>query len=776
LVLTRYGWFLILFCFSGILYAAPSLLILEDSTHHIQLMNWASIFEDRSGQLTFDDILSNSVTFTPASLTAKDRGKLNKGLTLSAFWIKIHIQNKSKKEIWYLTHWGGISRRIQLYQRPEITKNTFIKLNLTPARAIRYKIKIPYGATQELYLRIQDKHTPLTLQPELQNAPTIVMRTTADFVLNIFIIGGLFILSLYNFIYFIYLKDHGFLLLSVFVFFFLIEMGNHAGMFYYIWFIRDIIKNVGSFFAFSTIAFGISLFYVLTEVSKNLPQLKIIFFDLLWVTAGLAIVSPFLPFSAAFAAGWALFIIILISIYIVFFYRKGLRLPSSMIISIIIFTIGILTPLLKGITLTEDLASLSDFSFLGLLIALLFLSLTQAETVRLKRKEIDVVITSNKIKDEFLATMSHELRTPMNAVVSAGRLLQMTKLSDEQKEFVSRLGTSSQHMLSLINDILDLEKINHSKIFLFEKINFTLKSILDTLEQILNEKASNKHLILKFNNHFSPLNKQLKGDPTRLKQILLNLLDNAIKFTHQGSVKLSITPLQISEHHVSLLFEVSDTGIGISKKQQITLFDDFTQANSSISRQYGGSGLGLAISYKLVKHMGGKLQVNSSIGKETCFFFTLKFPLVSIDKSDQVAISSNKIKSVSLVNFRVLLVDDDEMNRYFGGKLLKTCGVQTDVAKNGQDALEKLKANHIDLVLMDVNMPEMDGYEATQHIRNDPSLSQLPVIALTAHAMTSIREKCLSSGMNDFITKPFELEALESIIRKWLIEKPSLKN
>lgn len=770
--MVRYCCFLVLFSFSATLYAAPPSLVLEESTRYTQLfLHEVDIFEDTSGQLTLEDVVSSQVNFKPVSLVVDDRGLLNKGLTLSAFWIKIKIQNNAKKEDWYLTHWGGVSRQMQVYQRPAL-KDIFLKLKAKPARAIRYKIKIPYGATHDVYLRIQDKHTPLTLNPELQDAPLLIRRITTDYSLHIFVIGGLFILSLYNFIYFAYLKDYGFLLLSAFIFSFLMEMGNHAGMLNYIPFIKAIAEKTGSFFAFSTIAFAISLLYVWTDVPKNFPTLKTGFHDLLWASAGLAVISPFLPFSVAFAGGWSLLMIAIFSLYVIFFYRKGLRLPSSIVIGGSIFIISMLIPLLRGTDLIEDSSSLADFSFLGLLISLLFLSLTQAENVRLKGKKADMIVASSKVKDEFLATMSHELRTPMNAVVSAGRLLQMTALSNEQKEFVSRLGVSSQHMLSLINDILDLERINRNSVFLLEKIDFTLASVLDTLEQVLKEQANSKHLTLELNNYFIPLKKQLEGDPTRLKQILLNLLNNAIKFTHQGSVQLSITPLEVSEHHVSLSFEVRDTGIGISKEQEANLFQAFTQAESSTSRHYGGSGLGLAISHQLVQRMGGELQVQSTLGQGSRLFFTLEFPLTILKKSSQTIAVFGEKPPVSLEKFKVLLVDDDEMNRYFGGKLLKACGVNVAVAESGEDALQQVQTQTIDLVFMDVSMPTMDGYETTRRLRNDLSRHDLPIVALTAHAMTGIREQCLASGMDDYITKPFELEILASILKKWLVDKP----
>ena len=745
----------------------PSTVVLSDEIRFLPLIDYAEILEDKSGKLTIEDVASRG-DFKPVVGKPSKKGGLDMGLTLSAFWLRVNWENQSKEEDWYLTHWGSLFRQSEVYLRPFGSQSEFVKFELqNRSRSAQYNLSLQNGEKYELYFRIQDRHTPLVIAPELVDAPSQLGRVMVDFPFFGFIAGGLLILAFYNFLYFIYLKDLGFLFVSAFILSFLMEMGNHSGLLYHYSFFRNNFHVMGSFFAFIAVASAIGLMYMWTDVPQNFPKLKPLFYLEFGVNIGLALASPFLPFTIAIAGAWGLFLLLLFFTYLFFFYKKGLRLPLSTVIAFAIFIVCTIPLLLRGVTLIDDIATIGDLSFFGLLIGLLFLSFTQTEQVNEKSKRAEIIVASSKAKDEFLTTMSHELRTPMNAVVSAGRLLQITSLSGEQKELVSRLGVSSQHMLSLINDILDLERVNSGSVLSLEEIPFRLGEVLNTLEKVLKEQAENKKVRLKLDNHFISLNKQLQGDPTRLKQVLLNLLANAIKFTEHGHVRLSITPTLVSQESVRLYFEISDTGIGIPKDRQKVMFQPFTQAESSTSRKYGGSGLGLAISYKLVNLMGGKLEVESTEGEGTRLFFTLDLPLKPEQKAKK-EVSPKKISQLKLENFRVLLVDDDEMNRYFGQKLLKACGVKVAVAESGEDVLQKLQDTAIDLIFMDVSMPGMDGYETTEHIRNNAEFKNVPIIALTAHAVLGIKEKCLASGMDDFLTKPFELEALEVMIHKWL--------
>ena len=478
----------------------------------------------------------------------------------------------------------------------------------------------------------------------------------------------------------------------------------------------------------------------------------------------LAFISPFIPYSLTVACASGIALSLLTATLLISGFYKKLDCTAASVIAVALFMLSSIPPLLTGAGLIPNYSYVNDFSALGLLASLILLSLNQAEVTRQKSKKAERALASSEAKDEFLTTMSHELRTPMNAVVGAGNLLDLTPLSFDQQEYVTRLNASSQHMLLLINDILDIARIDNRGLEL-EREPFDLNEVLQSLKLLLIQDCQKKQLKLILTNHFMPLDKQLVCDLTRLRQVLLNLLHNSTKFTEYGVVELVITPTAVTAHAATLTFEISDTGIGIPLEQQAELFNPFAQSESGTSRKYGGSGLGLAISNKLVMQMGGQLLVESELGKGSKFYFSLELPLAPVTKIAPVSKPSDKEES--LAGLRVLLVDDDEMNRFFGERLLQTFGVDVTLAESGSIALEHVRNEVFDVVLMDVSMPEMNGYETTQHIRQNNNLDNLPIIALTAHAIAGEKERCLAAGMNDYLSKPFELSELKATIARW---------
>ena len=758
---------LLLYCLPNTLYALTPTLILTDKITSIALMPYADILEDPTGQLTLKAVTSGTDDFHPP-LNIKKPQALDMGFTQSAFWFRIKITNQSKKTDWYLLHAGGLSRQVQIYLQSDDISQPAIELALMAhTRGMISNFYSPEHHSHSLYFRIQDKQTPLFISPNLTHVSSLLKWVMADYPLYSFVLGGLLVLALYNFIYFLYLRDRGFLALSCFIVAFVLEIGNHAGVLFYYTFFPEYLRSVGSLFAFIAIISAMSLLYHWLNIPKNLPQWKTPLIVAFVISVGLAIVTPFFPYSVAIAGLWASYLLLVGLIIIINFYQKGLRLPLSMVLAILVFCISIIPSLLRGAGFISDIGLLTNITFLTLLIALVLLSLTQAEQVRHKAQQAERIAAISRSKDEFLTTMSHELRTPMNAVVGAGNLLKLTALSADQQALVSRLNISSQHMLSLINDILDLARVD-SNLLRMESIPFSLDTILQQLEQLVIGAIHKHHLQLTLNNQFNPIKKQLLGDPTRLQQILLNLLSNAIKFTKEGSISLTVIAEAVSDNRVTLRLEVRDSGIGISAEQQQTLFKPFSQADKSTARQYGGSGLGLAISHKLVKQMGGKLNVTSILEQGSCFFFTLNFPLQETLVETNSTTASPTLSKTAFANLHILLVDDDEMNRFFGAKLFKAIGVQVETADSGEQAILCLQTQRFDLVFMDVSMPGIDGYETTRRIRAEDDFSDLLIIALTAHAIAGIRERCLLAGMNDYLTKPFDIEQLEKMIQHWM--------
>ncbi|MEZ4772612.1 MAG: ATP-binding protein [Bacteroidia bacterium] len=358
-----------------------------------------------------------------------------------------------------------------------------------------------------------------------------------------------------------------------------------------------------------------------------------------------------------------------------------------------------------------------------------------------------------KARSQFLSVMSHEIRTPMNAVLGTAHLLMQESPREDQLDNLETLHFSAENLLVIINDILDYSKIEAGKIE-FEKIDYNLKTLTERIVKSLAQKASEKNLQFVLKND-PDLPEYVKGDPTRLSQILTNLINNAIKFTEKGEVSLCTKLIHSDENTAEITFSVSDTGIGIPRNKIEHIFESFTQASSDTTRIYGGTGLGLAICKRLVELQGSALEVESEPGKGSSFFFTLKIALAEKTLSTQQS-ESQKEDFQDLGGVRILLVEDNQINQKIASKFLAKWGVVVDIADNGRIALEMIGKAPYALVLMDLQMPEMDGYEAARKIREMPApVSEIPIIALTASAMNEVQGNVAEAGMNGYASKPF---------------------
>ncbi|UJS25161.1 response regulator [Thiothrix winogradskyi] len=761
-LLQLFVWCCLWFSATGL--GATPVEVLNDQQTQVHFKTHLDFLRDPTGQLTINEVRA-PLHDQPFSNTGT--AVFAPGLTMDAFWLRVRFQNQSSPwQRWYIRVHDMEESPLQVYWWHD-SPNAAPRL-LTPDPYFHYHIyALPPLAQGDhwVYVRLQGSVDSIFASLELVQQEARIHVNAL--LLHAVILAGLFALGLYNLLLFVSLREKGYGWLGVFIVFAVLEMSRYTGFFHhYLWVIPEYYR-LYPVFALLAIASFTAFFRHFLELAHHLPKVDWLFRGVFWLFIASAVSLPWLDYGALVSGSGVILISCLTLLAIIRLHLIGIRFMPNLYWAFAVLMAGIIPIVVDGfgLRLITPINS-TTLVLVVIFIFLLLLSNAQADYTLRLREQVASANAANKAKSDFLTTMSHELRTPMNALVGTGTLLRHTVLTPQQQDYVDKLDIAAKHMLGLVNDILDVARIEQRELIL-EQIPFELNALLHEVHTLCAEAANAKQLPFTINSRV-PAPLWLQGDPTRLKQILLNLLSNAIKFTHQGYVMLKVhEETAASAGCMQLTFAVSDTGIGLTAEQQRGLFQPFFQADSSTSRRYGGSGLGLVISQQLVQRMGGNLELVSHTGKGSRFFFTLNFSLVETPPLEASPIDDDALPAHTQ-DLCILLVDDEPLNRFFGGELLKTLGLSVITVDSGAAALALLQQHTVDLVFMDVSMPEMDGYETTQRIREFASASDLPIIALTAHAVAEVREQCFAAGMDDFLTKPFDKTQLQQLLQRWL--------
>jgi two-component system, sensor histidine kinase LadS len=778
------GWMAVLLLSATAVVHAQETAVVGVSRDAVELDGFLEQLAEKAGPWSIEQVISGP---PDGSFKAASGKVVNHGFDPAPYWYRVRLHNQEAgpagNGLWLLEFAYPLLDQIDLYvlrSNGLVDRYATGDRRLPDARQIEHRnlvlpLELAAGESATLYLRVQTESTHL-LNLRLWAPAEFAVKTSSENLWFGVYFGLMLGLALYNFFILLAVRDvayvyHVLYILSMAA----LQLDLHGFSRQYLWAGPD----WPNFSVPVVVASGL-LFSIL--FSRTLLQTRQHSRPLHWLLNaglllqipcfGLAFLAPYsvsMPFNTLAAAAVALILVVAGTGMLL----KGLRAARLYLLGWSIYLAAVVLRALEGYGVLPP-SLLTDHGIqVGSAAVVTLLSLALADRINSERSEREklareraVAEAATAAKGEFLATMSHEIRTPMNAVIGLTQLALKEELPERGRDYLNRIERASRTLLGIINDILDFSKIEAGRLVL-EDVPFRLDQVVEDLRSVVGVRAAEKGL--RFSCQIAPETPlSLTGDALRLSQILLNLSSNAVKFTEQGSVSVSLMSVRQDGGQVRLRGEVSDTGIGMSKDQMEKLFQDFSQADAGISRRFGGTGLGLAISRRLVEAMGGRIEVRSEPARGSNFGFEVDVRLAPAP----VVVTTRAEAAVRLDGRRILVVDDIPTNQLIVREMLQSAGARIDTAANGAEAVDAARAIPYDLVLMDVQMPVMDGLEATRRIRQRDA--DLPVLAMTANVLQQDREACEAAGMNGFVSKPVDEQQLLATVATNLRRPPSM--
>ncbi|MCE5362281.1 hybrid sensor histidine kinase/response regulator [Pseudomonas anguilliseptica] len=790
----------ILLCFLMLVPGLAGALVFDETTRSLPLGKAMAVFEDVRGDASIEDITSPALQ---GSFRQHDKGVLNAGYSRSVFWLRLDLeyrpQQTSTTQPWLLELAYPPLDHVQLYLpdaagRYHLRQHTGDALPFS-SREIKqhnylFELQLPPGQPQRVYLRLESQgsiQAPLTLwapNAYLEEQPARI------YVLGI-IYGVLLVMLIYNLFIFLSVRDTSYLYYILYIASFgFYQLSVNGAAIEYFWPSSPWWANAATPFLIGAAAlFGCQFARSFLHTAEHSPWVDRAL--LLLMACGVLVMTLALTASYALSLRLATYLALLFTVVIfsagILAWLRGMRVARYFIIAWSAFLAGGAINTLMVLGYLPNIFLTMYASQIGSALEVGLLSLALADRINAMKEERTRILqeaglkleafnqelaTSNRLKDEFLATVTHELRTPMNGVIGSLELMQMLNIEGELANYQKTAASSARDMMRMVNDILALTELQAGRLYP-RREPFSLRGLFDGLRAQYAPRAAEKGLgfVLELDDS---LPDTLEGDASKLQQSLGCLLDNAIKFTLHGEVRVRVSRGGTASDTLPLCIEVIDSGAGFVVPADGKLYQRFQQLDGSMTREYGGLGIGLAICRQLVDLLGGNLSHQSQPGQGSCF--RLELPLALPVQLAAPAQLPPKVTGPALRQpgqCTVLIVEDNAINQLVTRGMLLKLGYQVRTADNGSEALDVLRNEAVDAVLLDCQMPVMDGFATCRALRNLPGCEALPVLAITAHSHSGDRERCLAAGMSDYLAKPVKFEQLRNLLHDWVLCRPA---